>query len=148
MTYSEARNSHNRHATQAYTRIGLQTQVLGANPVHLITLLFEGAQAAISKAHLYMQQGNIQERGNAISKAIEIVGNGLKASVNLEEGGELARNLVTVYDQVIHNLLLANLNSDPDKLVMAERLLANLGIAWRTAVDSPNHHAATPTPRV
>lgn len=143
MTYPSPDPSRRRHAAQAYANVGLQTQVLGANPTHLITLLFEGARAAISKAHIYMQQGNIQERGNAISKAIEIVDGGLKASINLEEGGELAKNLVAVYDQVIRNLLLANLNADSEKLDLAERLLESIGSAWRTAVDIPQHNAAT-----
>jgi flagellar protein FliS len=109
--------------------------VLSASPEHLITLLFDGARAAILKARLHMQSNNIEGRGMAISKAIDIVDSGLKASVDLTTGGELAKNLVATYELIIRNLLLANLNVDAEKLDLAERLLVDLATAWREAVD-------------
>lgn len=147
MTHPVSRISGRRHATQAYATVGLQTQILGASPAHLITLLFDGAQAAIARARIHMQQGDIPGRGNAISKAIDIVDCGLKASVDLDAGGRLAENLVTVYDHVIRHLLLANLNADPEHLDLAERLLADISSAWRTVVDAPNHATATAPPQ-
>lgn len=77
----------------------------------------------------------------ALSKAIDIVDSGLKASVNQEAGGELAKNLVATYDLVIRNLLLANLNADLEKLALAEQLLTNVAEAWRLAVDPPRSEA-------
>src|SRR3546814_2443817 len=94
MNYSSARGTRRPHSIQAYANIGLETQVLSASPEHLITLLFDGARAAILKARLHMQNNNIEGRGLAISKAIDIVDSGLKVSVDLEAGGELAKNLV------------------------------------------------------
>ncbi|UYO94984.1 flagellar export chaperone FliS [Pollutimonas sp. M17] len=135
MTYSPARGLRRQHSIQAYANIGLETQVLSASPEHLITLLFDGARAAILKARLHMQDNNIEGRGIAISKAIDIVDSGLKASVDQEAGGELARNLVATYELIIRNLLLANLNADAEALNLAERLLVDIGSAWREAVD-------------
>jgi flagellar protein FliS len=135
MTYGPARGPR-RQSAQAYANIGLETEVLGAGPEHLITLLFNGAQTAILRARLHMESNNIEGRGLAISKAIDIVDSGLKASVDMEKGGELATNLVATYELVIRNLLLANLNADPEKLSLAERLLTDIADAWRTAVDS------------
>lgn len=71
----------------------------------------------------------------SISKAIDIVDSGLKASVDKNTGGELATNLIATYDLIIRNLLLANLNNDPEKLALAERMLVDIGSAWREAVD-------------
>jgi flagellar protein FliS len=135
MTYSSARGPRRQHAVNAYANIGLETEVFSASPEHLITLLFNGAQAAILKARLHMESGNIEGRGLAISKAIDIVDSGLKASVDRESGGELATNLVASYELIIRNLLLANLNADLDKLALAEQLLINIGSAWREATD-------------
>ncbi|MFW7342499.1 flagellar export chaperone FliS [Pollutimonas sp. H1-120] len=134
MSYSPTRGLR-RHSVQAYANIGLETQVLSASPEHLITLLFDGARAAILKARLHMQNNNIEGRGMAISKAIDIVDSGLKASVDQETGGDLAKNLVASYELIIRNLLLANLNADSEKLDLAERLLTDIGSAWREAVD-------------
>lgn len=135
MTYSTLRGPRHQHSIQSYAKIGLETEVLSASPEHLITLLFNGAQAAIMKARLHMESGNLEGRGMAISKAIDIVDSGLKASVDLKNGGELATNLVATYELIIRNLLLANLNVDLEKLDLAERLLVDIGSAWRAAVD-------------
>jgi flagellar protein FliS len=83
-----------------------------------------------------MRQGNIEGRGLAISRAIDIVDSGLKTSIDREAGGELAANLLTVYDLVIRNLMLANLNNDAARLDLAERLLTDIGDAWRTSTGT------------
>src|SRR5690606_20918932 len=139
MTYASPRGSRHRSA-QAYSNVGLETQVLSATPERLITLLFDGALSAIAKARLHLQQGNIAERGMAISKAIDIVDSGLKASVDRETGGELATNLITTYELVMHNLMLANLNADEEKLAVAESVLRDISSAWREACDTPKEH--------
>jgi flagellar protein FliS len=135
MNYSPARGPRRQHSIQAYANVGLQTEVFSASPERLITLLFNGAQAAILKARLYMENDNIEGRGMSISKAIDIVDSGLKASVDKNTGGELATNLIATYDLIIRNLLLANLNNDLEKLALAERMLVDIGSAWREAVD-------------
>jgi flagellar protein FliS len=136
MTYAPPRGFR-RQSAQAYSNVGLETQVLSASPERLITLLFNGAISAIAKARLHLQQGNIPERGLAISKAIDIVESGLKASVDREAGGELANNLVATYELVAHHLMLANLHADEQKLILAENILKEIGSAWREACDAP-----------
>jgi len=134
MTYAQPRRAARPHSVQAYANIGLETKVLSASPEQLITLLFDGALAAIAKAALYMQGDNIQGRGAAISKAIDIVDSGLKAGLDMRAGGELAANLAATYDLIMRNLLLANINADPAKLALAQRLLSDIADAWRTSV--------------
>jgi flagellar protein FliS len=136
MTYSSlARGPRRQQSIQSYANIGLETEVLSASPEHLITLLFNGALAAILKAKLHLEAGNIQGRGMAISKAIDIVESGLKASVDMEAGGEVATYLVASYELILRNLMLANLHADVTKLELAEQMLKDISAAWRTAVD-------------
>ncbi len=144
MSYSVQRGRRGSFSAQAYANVGLETEVFSANPQQLITLLFKGAHAAIIKARLHMQNNNIEGRGMAISKAIDIVDSGLKASVDVDSGGEIATNLVSTYELIMRNLLLANLNADPEKLDLAERLLTDISSAWQTAVDParPDHAIA------
>jgi len=134
MIYPAHTGTSGRRSAQAYANVGLETQVLGATPEQLITLLFQGALAAIMKARLYMQNQDIPGRGMSISKAIDIVDSGLKASVNTDVGGELATNLIATYDLVIRHLLLANLNADETQLTLAESILNDISQAWREAV--------------
>lgn len=138
MNYPAFTGAAGRRSAQAYADVGLETQVLSANPQQLITLLFQGALAAIMKARLYMKKQDVAGRGMAISKAIDIVDSGLKASVDTDVGGELASNLIATYDLIIRHLLLANLNSDDESLTVAETMLNNVSQAWREATSTPS----------
>ncbi|HLU15351.1 MAG TPA: flagellar export chaperone FliS [Burkholderiaceae bacterium] len=131
MTYPRPAGALRRRSAQAYANVGLETKVLSANPQQLISLLFQGALAAIAKARLYMQNGDIAGRGTAISKAIDIVDSGLKASVDTDVGGEVAENLVATYELINRHLLLANLNADEKSLETAEIMLKNISEAWQ-----------------
>lgn len=133
MTY--APRSRTARATGSYASIGLETEVLSASPERLISLLFRGALTALAQARHHLQNGNIAERGKAISKAIDIVDSGLKAGVDTERGGEIARLLIASYEIIIRDLMQANLHSDAAKLASAEKQLSDLAEAWYTAVD-------------
>lgn len=135
MTLSAIRNTHGARSARAYANVGLETEVLSASPERLISLLFRGAQTAMAQARLHMRDHRIAERGKALSKAIDIVDSGLKASVDIEQGGELARHLIAAYELVVHDLLQANLHNDETRLDSAEKLLADLADAWSTAAD-------------
>jgi flagellar protein FliS len=101
-------------------------------------MLYQGARAAIAQARLCLAQDKIAERGQAISKAIQIINDGLKASLNKEAGGELSANLDRLYDYLVRTLLRANLNADDPLLEHADKLLGNLAEAWQTAIDAPS----------
>jgi flagellar protein FliS len=133
MTY--APRSRSARATGSYATIGLETEVLSASPERLISLLFRGALTALAQARHHLQNGNVAERGKAISKAIDIVDSGLKAGVDTERGGEIAKLLIASYEIIIRDLMMANLHSDAAKLAAAEKQLGDLAEAWYTAVD-------------
>jgi len=124
-----------RNVANAYAKIGLETAVESASPHQLITMLFDGAKTAIALARLHMENNDIQGKGNALSKAIDIVDNGLKAALDPEaagpEGAELVANLTALYDYITQRLMYANMRNDPALLDEADRLLENLGSAWR-----------------
>ncbi|WP_210725838.1 flagellar export chaperone FliS [Modicisalibacter radicis] len=115
----------------AYARMGVETGVMAASPHQLIVMLFDGAQASLRAARLHLQQGNMAEKGKALSKAIDIVNNGLAASLDPEKGGEIAGQLASLYDYVVRLLLQANLHNDEKRIDEAARLLDDIGTAWR-----------------
>ncbi|GHA84500.1 flagellar export chaperone FliS [Modicisalibacter luteus] len=115
----------------AYARVGVETGVMSASPHQLIVMLFDGAQAAIRAAKLHMQQGNVTEKGKSLSKAIDIVNNGLLAALDREKGGEIADNLGSLYDYTCRLLLQANLHNDEQRLDEAAKLLEDISSAWR-----------------
>ncbi|WP_372824490.1 flagellar export chaperone FliS [Polaromonas sp.] len=119
----------------AYATVGRESGAMSASPHQLITMLFDGAKTAISMARHHMANNDISAKGQAISKAINIVDNGLKASLDTEVGGmagaELVANLSALYDYVSQRLLYANLRNDPALLAEADRLLDSISSAWR-----------------
>lgn len=133
MTY--APRSRTARATGSYAAIGLETEVLSASPERLISLLFRGALTALAQARHHLESGNIAERGKALSKAIDIIDSGLKAGVDTERGGDVAKLLIASYELITRDLMLANLHSDADKLAAATKQLGDLADAWYTAVD-------------
>lgn len=130
-----ARNSAAGTGASAYATIGLQSAAMSASPHQLITMLFDGAKTAITMARHHMANGEIAAKGNAISKAINIIDNGLKASIDTEAGGAaevaLAANVSALYDYINQRLMYANLRNDPALLDEADRLLDSLSSAWR-----------------
>ena len=119
----------------AYATVGVETGVVAASPHKLIVMLFEGALAAISAAQHHMHAGDIRNKGQSISKAITIVENGLRASLDKNVGGEIAANLDSLYDYISRRLLLANANNDQKILEETHRLLTELKDAWN-AIDN------------
>ncbi|HMW54926.1 MAG TPA: flagellar export chaperone FliS [Accumulibacter sp.] len=120
-----------RNAISAYQKVGIDAAIEVADPYRLILLLFAGAQTAIGKARAAMQQQQIAAKGEAISKAIDIIGNGLKVSLDLEQGGELAERLYALYDYMVLRLLRANLDNDLRALEEVAALLEEIHGAWR-----------------
>ncbi|MBZ5488559.1 flagellar export chaperone FliS [Halomonas aquamarina] len=130
MTYSRGGAAYGRGAN-AYARVGVESGVMSADPHKLIAMLFEGAQTAIRAARIHMQSGNTGEKGKAISKALDIVNNGLAAALDQEKGGDIAERLASLYDYIARLLLTANLRNDEESLNQAEQLLENIASAWR-----------------
>ncbi|MEI7431781.1 MAG: flagellar export chaperone FliS [Betaproteobacteria bacterium] len=120
------------NAAKAYSSVGIETSVQSANPHQLIILLFEGAREAVVIARAGMESGNVPQKGMAITKAIDIILNGLRASLNLEEGGNLAQNLYALYDYMARRLLHANLRNDKAALDEVLNLLSEIHSAWIT----------------
>lgn len=122
------------HGASVYARVGMETTVLSASPHQLIAMLFDGAKSAIAMARHHMSEQRVAAKGHAISKAINIVENGLKASLDAQAGGDagaaLVANLSSLYDYIVQRLMYANLRNDPLLLDEAARLLETIASAW------------------
>lgn len=128
-------------ALNAYGRVGLEASVEAASPHQLIIMLYEGAIKAITLAKIHMESHEAAAKGAAISKAIAIIEDGLRLSLDKEKGGELAENLDALYDYMAVQLLHANLHNQPEILDMVSHLLADLKDAWESiGSEVEGHH--------
>ncbi len=118
-----------------YKSIELQTRIDTASPHELIELLLQGARSHIATAQGNIQRNQIKEKGEHIGKACSIV-EGLKMSLNQEQGGEIAKNLLKLYDYIQQLLLKANLNNDEDLLTQSNLILSEIHQAWQSINSS------------
>ena len=121
----------NRSAANAYRQVGVQSVVDGASPHMLIQMLFDALETSLNAAKGAMQRGEIEEKGRQIGKSVRILEEGLKASLNMEQGGEISQNLVSLYDYCITQITLANLRNDVALLETAQNVLAPVAQGWR-----------------
>lgn len=133
-----------RQAINAYATVGVQTGAMSASPHKLIAMLYDGARSAIARAKFHLEAGDVPARGNAISKAIDIIDNGLRAVLDHRTGGDIAANLEALYEYMTRRLLLANVRSDVTLLNEVDALLENLATAWAQIEDADA--ATSPAP--
>lgn len=131
---------------KAYANVGLESSIATADPHQLILMLYQGAILSIATAKQHMLRKEIAAKGAAISKAISIIDEGLKGSLNMDVGGELAQNLSGLYDYMSQRLLIANLKNDPAVLDEVSRLLVELKSAWE-AIRPAARQQASPLPQ-
>jgi flagellar protein FliS len=108
-----------------------ESEVLNADPVRLVTLLYRGAREAVAAAGVALSTGDIAERSKQILKAWEIV-HELGGSLNHEQGGDISRQLSELYAYVGQRLLDANAEQSQKALDEAAAVLAILAEAWQS----------------
>lgn len=115
----------------AYRQIDIESDIRGADPHRLIVLLFDGAESALRQALIRLEANDNAGRSESLLKAIDIILTGLSASLNIEEGGDLATNLKALYDYMVSRLIHANLRKDPAAIREVQGLLGEISGAWR-----------------
>jgi flagellar protein FliS len=127
---------------QSYAKVGVEAAVAAADPHRLIMMLFDGALAALSQARFHMEAGDTPQKGTSISKAIDLISNGLRASLDMNAGGQLAERLAALYEYMAQRLLFANLNNSVAALDEVAELLTSLRDAWSQIAPGSQQVAA------
>jgi len=118
-------------AAAAYQRVGAETLVQAGDPHTLVDLLYDALLRSIAQATGAMARQDVATKGAALGKAVRILEEGLKAGLNLREGGEIAANLNRLYDYSILRLTQANLRNDARALEEVTRLIEPVAQSWK-----------------
>ena len=110
-----------------------QQAVLTASKEKLVVLLYDGALLNIDRAHKAMDANDVAGVGEAIGKAFAIIGE-LRASIDHEQGGEIAENLERLYGFVQDRIVVANRDRDPSPLSEARAVLTTLKEGWNAVI--------------
>lgn len=116
-------------ALRQYQTVNTQAQVSDASPHRLIQMLMEGGLSRLAQAKGAMLHGQNAQKGELISKAIAIIG-GLRESLDLQQGGEIAANLDRLYEYMVARLVEANIGNDVALIDEVAELLRNVKSGW------------------
>ena len=124
----------NRYA-QAYRNASVET----ASPAKIVLMLFDGAIGFLDRALNGFDQPALSLRNETINnnlvKTQRIIGE-LRASLNHEAGGELARTLHRLYDYMDEQLRRANFKKDRAPILLTQELLGKLRSGWAEMMQS------------
>ena len=122
---------------EQYRHVGTVTAVSQASPHQLVMLLFDGAIAAVLQARHAIATGDGDTKRSTISKAMRIIDEGLKASLEAHGDPTLSANLGALYDHMVSRLFQANLRGDLAALEEVGKLLGDLRATWAEIAPRP-----------
>ena len=125
-----------------YRHVGTATSVSQADPHQLVSLLFDGAIAAVLQARHALDCGDVATRGQTIGRAMRIIDEGLKASLESRGDAALEENLRSLYEHMVHRLFVANVQGSDEPLAEVARLLGELRSAWAAIAPVPGRAPA------
>lgn len=118
----------NARNLNAYRNLAAQTAVAEASPIELIVLVYKRLIDNLRLAQKAMEEN--REDAEYISKSMDLIQKGLLAALDQEKGGEIAKNLASLYDWSIREILKARLKRSPEILTGVIEVIRNLEAAW------------------
>ncbi len=124
MSYSKKRS-----ALSQYGKVAAESEVSYATPHRLVQMLMEGALDKVATAKGQVDRGDLEGKSKQISWAISII-NGLRSSLDMEAGGEIAVNLDDLYSYMTRRLIDANVENNSEALDEVSGLMLEIKGAW------------------
>lgn len=123
-------STFNRQGALAYRNIGLETRTPQQDKHQLVALMFETFLEAVNAAIGAIERQDVQEKIKKINHAMLLLRDGLEANLDMDNGGELSKNLAGLYDYCCIGLMQANLKNDTVKLKEIIGLIKPVAEAW------------------
>lgn len=99
------------------------------NPHRRVAALYQGLMERLELAVSCARSGDAIRKTAALSSASNIL-QALRASLNHQDGGEIAAGLDALYEYAILRLLQANVGTDPRAVVEVRDLMSGIAQAW------------------
>jgi len=110
----------------AYRDNSISTQSGG----RLIVMLYDGAIKFLNQAIAALAEGNIAEKGRLVARTMDII-NELDSILDMEAGGDVAKNLRDLYGFMRRHLQTAHLSNDAQMMKEVASLLSELNDGWK-----------------
>jgi flagellar secretion chaperone FliS len=110
---------------EAYRR----TEAQSSSPLGLVVMLYDGAIKFVLEAREAIARNDVRARTNAVSRTIAIIVE-LQNTLNVKDGGEVARELDRLYSYINARLLDVTANADDEAAKQVQKLLTTLREGW------------------
>lgn len=120
----------------------LEAEVLTADPVKLVKMLYRGALEATMSARAHLRAGDVRARSKSITKTHSILME-LANSLDHQNGGEISQRLAALYEYIQVRLLTANAEQRDEPLAEVESLLKTLLEAWESVPSETSGPTST-----
>ena len=114
-----------------------EMEATGSSGVQLVVMLYDGAIRFLNDASNSVRQKDLQGKIVAVDRALAIIGE-LQGTLRMEEGGEIAKSLDTLYTYMTNRILDGSMKLDTRPFDEVVKLLTNLNGAWKT-IAQPKH---------
>ena len=113
-----------------------KTSVVTTDPGKLVLMCYNGAIESLKIAIQKYKDKDFEGKYKAIKKTEDIIDE-LRCSLNFEKGGDIARNLESLYNYMTRKLILSDVNKDINGLNEVVGMLEELKSAWEIVFDKP-----------
>jgi len=130
-----------------------ETKVKTAGQGQLIVMLYDEAIKQLTKATELLElnnkekkePGRIEQISKAVMKTEEIITE-LTVSLDFDLGGEISKNLFSLYTWFNRELVEANINQDLNRILTVKNMLSDLRNTWsaiasQKITEKPNREA-------
>lgn len=115
-------------ATSSAYQIYQNNQVNTSTKEKLIIMLYDGALKFIRLSMLALNEQNIERTHYYLLRTQDILSE-LMSTLNFDVG-EIAQNLYNLYEYMYHELMLANMEKDLEKIKNVEIMMQELRNTW------------------
>ena len=134
-------NSSFRQGMSAYRDVDINTRNASQDQYELVLMMFDGVLESVTRAKGAIVNTEIETKVSEISRAIRILQEGLRTSLDLDNGGELAKNLASLYDYCVARLTQANALNSVELLDEVINLIKSVADAWRQMRNTTQAHS-------
>lgn len=120
-----------------------KTSVETASKEQILLMLYQAAIKNCKKAIEAIEQKNIAKKGEHIGKMQDIIVE-LSNSLDFEVGGEVAKELSSLYDYILYASTQANIKIDKTHLEGCLKVLNTLYEGWTEAIKTLKTQQAAP----
>ncbi len=104
-------------------------QIATASPKKLLIMLYDGAIKNLRLAELSLNEKNLENVNKYLTKTQDIITE-FMATLNFEDGGEVAQNLYQLYEYMDYRLIRANIDKDIEPIKEIKKYLEELRDTW------------------